>query len=192
MKTSKINEKKLWLVASIGSAIGLIASFIQLIERISYADQPLKALTCDINSIFSCSSVFDGWQSSFFGFSNSIMSLAFFAVVFGVALSGLTGSVINKYLRHTLHFFSVFFLVFGAWYLYQTVYVIGALCIFCIFLYVGVVLLNWAFLRINIEDLVKNPQLKTKARKLVASGADTFLWVLWAIVIFIVLANKYI
>ena len=192
MKTNKINVKKAWLVASIGSAIGLIASFIQTIERISYADQPLKALTCDINSVFSCSSVFDGWQSSFFGFSNSIMSLAFFAVVFGVSISGVTGSLINKYLRYVMHFFSVFFLAFGAWYLYQTVYAIGALCIFCIFIYTGVILLNWAFLRININDLAKSPQLNVKAHKLMANGTDTFLWVLWALIMFIVLANKYI
>ena len=192
MKTNKINVKKAWLVASVGSAVGLVASFIQTIERISYADQPLKALTCDINSVFSCSSVFDGWQSSFFGFSNSIMSLAFFAVVFGVSISGVTGSLINKYLRYVMHFFSVFFLAFGAWYLYQTVYAIGALCIFCIFIYTGVILLNWAFLRININDLAKSPQLNVKAHKLMANGTDTFLWVLWALIMFIVLANKYI
>ena len=192
MKTNKINVKRAWLVASVGSAIGLIASFIQTIERISYADQPLKALTCDINSVFSCSSVFDGWQSSFFGFSNSIMSLAFFAVVFGVSISGVTGSFINKYLRYVMHFFSVFFLAFGAWYLYQTVYAIGALCIFCIFIYTGVILLNWAFLRINVDDLAKRPQLNVKAHKLMANGTDTFLWALWALIMFIVLANKYI
>ncbi|MDQ5885264.1 MAG: hypothetical protein QG645_427 [Patescibacteria group bacterium] len=192
MKTNKVNNNKSWIIASVGSAIGLIASFIQTIERISYADQPLKALTCDINSIFSCSSVFDGWQSSFFGFSNSIMSLTFFAVVFGVSISGATGSIINKYLRYVMHFFSVFFLAFGAWYLHQTVYAIGALCIFCIFIYSGVILLNWAFLRININDLVKSPQLNTKFHKLMVSGADTFLWVLWALIMFIVLANQYI
>lgn len=192
MKSNKINLKITWLVASAGSAMGLIASFIQIIERISYADQPLKALTCDINSVFSCSNVFDGWQSSFFGFSNSIMSLSFFAVVFGVAISGVTGSVINRYLRFVLHFFSIFFLFFGAWYLHQTVYAIGALCIFCIFIYGSVILLNWAFLRLNINDFSKSSKLKTRFHKLMASGADTFFWVLWALIMFIVLANKYV
>ena len=33
--------KKLWGVAAAGAALGAVASFIQIIERISYADNPL-------------------------------------------------------------------------------------------------------------------------------------------------------
>lgn len=192
MVNTKRSTKLVWWVATIGASVGLVASFIQTIERISYADQPLKALTCDINSVFSCSSVFDGWQSSFFGFSNSIMCLAFFAVVLGVAISGLTGSLINRYLRLIMHFFSVFFLFFGAWYLQQSAYDIGALCIFCIFCYSGVIALNWAWLRINIDDLAAPVHFKKQASKLINSGADTFLWLLWAIAIAIMIIIKYI
>ena len=164
--------------------MGAIASFIQIIERIAYGDNPLKSLSCDINSVFSCSNVFDGWQSSVFGFSNSIMCLLFFGVMLGVGLSGLFGAQLAKGLRLVMHFFSVFFLFFGAWYLQQSAFAIGALCLFCIFCYSGVIAINWAWLRLNIDDLplLSNPA-KAKVKKSFAKGADTFAWIMWGLVI---------
>jgi len=192
MAKSKTNMN--WLVLSIGSAIGAAASFIQIIERIAFADNPLANLSCDINSAFSCSSVFDGWQSSVFGFSNSIMCLLFFGVMLGIGLSGLFGSQLAKGLRLVMHFFSVFFLFFGAWYLQQSAFDIGALCLFCIFCYGGVILINWAWFRINHKDF---PLLSKKSHKkienLIAKGADSFFWIIWAtlfVAMFIIAFNK--
>lgn len=178
----KYTSKVSWLFVVIGSSIGALASFVQVIERISYGDNSVKSLACDINSVFSCSNVFDGWQSSVFGFSNAIMCLLFFGVMLGVGLSGLFGSLLAKGLRLTMHFFSVFFLFFGAWYLQQSAFAIGALCIFCMFCYVGVIAINWAWLRINVNDLpLLSTASKKKIEKSFASGADTFAWIMWGL-----------
>jgi uncharacterized membrane protein len=178
------NKIKLpWLILTIGSVIGAAASFIQIIERIAFADNPLVNLSCDINNAFSCSTVFDGWQSSVFGFSNSIMCLLFFGVMLGVGLSGLFGTQLAKGLRLTMHFFSVFFLFFGAWYLQQSAFDIGALCLFCIFCYGGVILINWSWIRLNVNDLpLISQNAKKQLQKFIAKGGDTFFWALWAIV----------
>lgn len=171
-----------WSTLTFGAAVGATASFVQVIERISYGDNPVKSLACDINSVFSCSSVFDGWQSSVFGFSNAIMCLLFFGVMLGVGLSGLLGSLLAKGLRLTMHFFSVFFLFFGAWYLQQSAFAIGALCIFCMFCYAGVIAINWAWLRINVDDLpLIGLNGKKKLKKAFKSGADTFGWIMWGL-----------
>lgn len=171
-----------WVFVVIGAAVGAIASFVQVIERISYGDNQVNSLACDINSVFSCSSVFDGWQSSVFGFSNAIMCLLFFSVMLGVGLSGLFGSTMAKVLRLTMHFFSVFFLFFGAWYLQQSAYDIGALCIFCMFCYAGVIAINWSWLRINADDLpFLSPGAKETLQRSFRSGADTFGWIMWAL-----------
>ena len=172
-----------WLFIVIGAAVGALASFVQVVERISYGDNPVKALSCDINSVFSCSSVFDGWQSSVFGFSNAVMCLLFFGVILGVGLTGLFGSQVAKGLRLALHFFSVFFLFFGAWYLQQSAFVIGALCIFCMFCYAGVIAINWAWLRLNVADLpLLSENAKEKISGSFSKGTDTFLWFLWAFI----------
>lgn len=171
-----------WLVLTLGSTAGTAASFIQIIERIQFAERPLQMVPCDLNSVFSCSNVFNAWQSSVFGFSNSIMCLLFFGVMLGVSLSGLYGSQLRKGLRITMHSFSLFFLGFGAWYLQQSTFVIGALCIFCVLCYAGVIAINWAWLRINAADLPIGPRHKNALQNGFKSGADTFFWLIWAFV----------
>jgi hypothetical protein len=92
-----------------------------------------------------------------------------------------------------MHFFSVFFLFFGAWYLQQSAFDIGALCLFCIFCYGGVILINWSWLRININDLpLLAKKQKNNMQKIMAKGGDTFFWILWALlfVFMLVLAFK--
>lgn len=177
------NSKKPWAVLLFGSAIGLIASFIQAIERIEYAKNPKLPLSCDVNSVFSCSNVFDAWQSSVFGFSNSLMCIVFFAIIFGIALVGITGSLIHSKLRYAMQFFSIFFLGFGAWYLQQSAFAIDSLCIFCIFCYGTVIAINWSWIRLNMADYKLSPKNKDKMAKAIDRGFDTFIWLLWAIII---------
>lgn len=172
-----------WIILVAGSLAGVVASFIQTIERIQFAERPQQVLSCDLNSVFSCSNVFNAWQSSVFGFSNSIMCLLFFGVMLGVALAGLSGGRLGKKLRLIMHFASLFFLGFGAWYLQQSTFAIRALCIFCIFCYAGVIAINWAWLRLNVADLPLAARHKDALQRAVKNGADTFIWLLWAIII---------
>lgn len=191
MNKTEVLLKRSWLILTLSAGIGAAASFIQTVERISFADNPSVALACDVNSVFSCSSVFTQWQSSVFGFSNSIMCLLFFSVLLGIGLAGLFGGVIAKNLRLILHFFSVFFLFFGAWYLQQSTFVIGALCIFCMFCYTGVIGLNWAWVRINAKDLPLSAKNKTRLQGAIAHGVDTFFWIMWGLAIVAMFVFKF-
>jgi uncharacterized membrane protein len=177
MKQSTKSLQNVWVILTASAALGAIASFIQIIERISYAENPTASLVCDVNSVFSCSNVFGAWQSSVFGFSNAIMCLAFFAVLVGVGLGGIFSDKLGKGLRLTMHFF----LLFGAWYLQQSTFVIGSLCIFCIFCYTGVIGLNWAWVRINANELPLSATNTKRLNKAIAHGADTLFWVLWGL-----------
>ncbi len=191
-KTHSLKQKTLWWLLAASSIVGLAASFIQTIERINYAKNPVVPLQCDLNAIFSCSNVFDAWQSSVFGFSNSLMCIVFFAIIAGVALAGATGSKIIKKLRYILHFFTVFFLGFGAWYLWQSTYSIGYICIFCTICYSAVITMNWAWLRINSGDLFSSKSSSTRWKKIESQGADTFGWVLWAMFIVAMIALRFL
>jgi len=189
---AKFKEKTWWWVLFIGGTAGMLASFIQTVERINYAKAPTVALSCDINSVFSCANVFDAWQSSVFGFSNSLMCIVFFTLILGVALAGLTGSKISAKLRLFLQFLSLFFLGFGAWYLWQSAYRIGTLCIFCTLCYGAVIALNWAWLRLNLSDLPISAKTKKSLQHAQAKGADTFFWLLYAILFSAIIAWRFI
>jgi uncharacterized membrane protein len=184
------NQKLWWVIAGF-SAIGLISSLIQTIERISYALHPKIALTCDINAIFSCSNVFDAWQSSVFGFSNSLVCMMFFALTAGVALAGATGSEISRALRYIFHFFALFFLGFGAWYLWQSTYAIGYICVFCLACYAAVITINWAWFRLNYKQLPLKKASANKLERFVANGGDVFIAALWAMIIAFMIGLRF-
>src|SRR6266496_15588 len=61
-----------------GGVIGMIAAFLQTTEKITLLQNKDAILTCDLNSVFSCTSVLSAWQSSVFGFPNSLMCLILF------------------------------------------------------------------------------------------------------------------
>lgn len=187
----KVSNKSLWATVTIGSSVGLIASLIQTIERINSALNPKVVLSCDLNSIFSCTNVFNAWQSRVFGFSNSLICMIFFATTAGLALAALTGSKLNLKLRYVFQFFSVFFLAFGAWYLWQSTFRIGYICIFCIFCYSGVIAMNWAWFRINYKDYKLSKITKTKLQQFVDNGGDLFVAIIWAIVIAAMIIFKF-
>lgn len=172
-----------WWIITGASFVGLVAALLQTIERINYAKHPSIPLTCDINAIFSCRNVFDAWQSSVFGFSNSLVCMMFFALTAGVALAGATGSILNRYLRYIFHFFSVFFLGFGAWYLWQSTYRIGYICIFCLFCYASVIFMNWAWFRLHYKELSLKKRTAAKLDKFVRNGGDLFVAIFWTLVI---------
>ena len=183
MKKYAFSSQKaaLWAIVS-GSFIGGVASFLQVIERITWGEQlhaPAKALACDLSSSFSCSSVFGAWQSSVFGFSNSLLCVTFFAVMLGFGLAALYSDNLQKAARLTAQFFSLFFLAFGAWYLTQTIFVVGSLCIFCVACYAGVIMINWGWLRLNVHDLPLKASWRNALERGIAHGADTFAWLLY-------------
>jgi uncharacterized membrane protein len=112
------------------------------------------------------------------------MCTIFFTFMFGIGVVGLAGSTINKYVRFLGQFLSLFFLGFGAWYLWQSIYVIGAICIYCLACYAGVILLNFAWLRINKSDLPL-PHSITKY------NYDIVLWVVWALALAVAIITKF-
>lgn len=179
----KLNTIKLWQILTISSLVGLIASLVQTIERINIAVHPKTVLSCDLNAIFSCSNVFEAWQSSVFGFSNSLVCMMFFALTAGLALAGATGSKVHRIARYVFHFFAIFFLAFGAWYLWQSTFRIGYICIFCLLCYSAVIIINWAWFRLHYKELVSKKTLAKKLESFVANGGDILVALLWAVAI---------
>jgi uncharacterized membrane protein len=177
--------KQRWLagILTAGAGIGFVASFLEILEYISLIKHPHAALACDLNSVFSCSNVLTKWQSSVFGFPNPVMCLIFFTFMLTLGLTVLAGTQLPRILRLSAHGISLFFLVFGLWYLEQNTFSIGALCILCLFCYGGLIAINASLLRME-----EGAPLKQLTRR----GADIFGWLLFAALITFVMAIKFI
>lgn len=155
---------------------------MQTIERIEWAESSTKPLICDISHALSCSNVFGAWQSSVFGFSNALLCLTFFAVMLGFGIAVYHSKETSRRARLIAQFFSLFFLGFGAWYITQLIFVVGSMCIYCAFCYSGVIAINWGWLRTNVDDLPLTKKTITSLRRGMAKGADTFAWLLYALI----------
>lgn len=128
--TLALSHRWAWLVI-IGSAIGFLASMILTIDRIKLLTDPATNLVCDISPFVTCGPVMSSQAGALFGFPNPLLGIA------GFALAGTTGVIVlagARLARWYLACFQVGTLlaaVFITWLQTQSLYVIGALCIWC-------------------------------------------------------------
>ena len=175
-----------------GGIIGVAAAFLQTTEKIALLKNKDAVLACDLSSVFSCTNVLNAWQSAVFGFPNSLMCLTLFTIFATIALVGLSGGNLPRRLRLGIQALSLFTLGFALWFLAQSIYVIGSLCILCIFCFAGLLLVNWGWLRLNAHDLPIGEQGRALVGRVIANGGDIFGWcVLAAVVAFAMLLRFY-
>jgi uncharacterized membrane protein len=127
-------KSKLAPTLAISSTVGIVALINQINDLTAARDS--STLICDINNTVNCSAISSAWQSSVFGFPNSLVSLVFFSMILALSIMLLSKT---KPSSATYLFFvatSYFFIVFGAWYFLQSIYVVQSICIYCAFVYV--------------------------------------------------------
>lgn len=187
-----MNKRIIYGVMAGGGIVGLVASFLQIIEKLYLLSNTNKVLACDLGSVFSCSSVLKAWQSSVFGFPNSLLCIVFFTVFAVTGLAGLSGAVLPRGFRIGVHALSLFVLGFAAWFLSQSIYVIGALCILCLFCFGGLLLVNWAWVQINASDLPIGERGRAVVARAIKNNTDILVWVvIAALLTFAILLRFY-
>lgn len=184
-------QKSLYAIVTIGAGVGFIASFLQMLEKITLLKDAHAVLSCNLSSVFNCSNILNAHQSSVFGFPNSLLCITFFAILLTLGLAGWTGGVVGTKLRITYQAMSVFFAGFGFWYLWQSIFNVGSLCIYCAFCYGGVLLINVALFRLNYKDYPLSKRYRKLADRIVAAGADIFFWCLIGLVIILEAIIKF-
>ncbi len=175
-------QRKLYIIMAGGALVGFIASFLQMLEVLQLIKNQGATLYCNINSVFSCSTVLTEWQSSVFGFPNSILCMVMFLTFLIAALAGMFSKGLNKGFRLTIQGLSMFTLCFGIWYLWQSTFVIGALCIFCSACMLGLLFVCAAWLRLNVDDLPLKANSKKSLKNGISKQYDILGWILFAII----------
>jgi uncharacterized membrane protein len=156
----------------------MASTITQLVERIALAENTDADLLCDINGTFSCGSVLTAWQSSVFGaIPNSAIGLSVFALTLGGAGAGLLGSTLSKVTWGVATFFAGFMASFTVWFLAQTAFVIGQVCLYCLVIGTMVLLMNVAWWRIGWRlGYLSGNRFLDGAGWLVRGGTDLLIW----------------
>lgn len=188
----KLNKsQKIYCILTIAAFMGFMASFLQMLDKLARLADPQSHLLCNINSVFSCSKLLDVWQSSVFGFPNALMCIILFLIMLVAGFVGITAGSISKNMRLVLQGMAIFFIGFGFWYLWQSIFVIGAMCIYCVVCYAAVLFISHAWLRLNYKELPIGKKMLKIVEKSVNNNTDVLIWITIAIIIIIEMLIKF-
>lgn len=137
-----------------GGMVGLVAAFVLAVEKIALLKDPSYVPSCSINPVLSCGSVMTTAQAEAFGFPNPLLGIAAFAIVTTVGVVLLAGAVLPRWVWLGLQAGVTFGVVFVHWLVYQSLYVIGALCPYCMVVWAVTIPI---FLYVTLHNLRRRP-----------------------------------
>lgn len=149
-------HRKTYWAMLVSSTLSLIASLVLSYDAVKLAGSPASKLSCDINAIVSCGKVAKSWQSSLLGFPNSFIGLMLEPVVMTVAIAGLSLVVFPRKFMRVAHVGYGLGLLFALWLLSQSLFVIHALCPWCLLVTISTVTVFSTITRIVILENVWN------------------------------------
>lgn len=134
-----------------GGAIGLVASFVLTVEVIRLLEDPAYVPSCSFNPVLSCGSVMQTWQADVLGFANTLAGIAAFAVVTTIGVVLLAGAVLPRWVWLGLQSGALVGAAFVHWLIYQSLNDIGALCPYCMVVWVVTVPIFWYVTVHNVQ-----------------------------------------
>lgn len=173
------------------SAIGLVASFILTIEKFQLLKDPKVQLSCNFNPVVSCGSVISSPQAEAFGFANPLIGLVGFAVIITIGVGMIAGAKYKRWFWLGLQAGTIFGVLFSTWLFYQSLYVIKALCPFCIVVWAVVIALFVYVTRYNLIN--ENIKVKKSFQALSRWFCENawFIVALWYLAIFVAILNRF-
>jgi len=120
----------------IAGVVGLIASMTLTVEKIKILQNPSYAPSCNINPIVSCGSVMVTPQASVLGFPNPLLGIVGFTVVVVTGVLAVAKVSLPQWYWAGLAVGTLIGAVFVHWLIFQSLYRIGALCPYCMVVWV--------------------------------------------------------
>jgi uncharacterized membrane protein len=131
-----------WLLLA-GGVIAMIASISLSVEVFDRLKNPHFVPICNLNPVLSCTSVADSSQAHAFGFPNYFIGIAGYAVLATVGTAMLAGARFKRWFWRLAEAGLLFAVGFLTWLQFQTLYRIGALCIFCMIVWAATIPMFW-------------------------------------------------
>ena len=177
-----------WIFGSmlVGAVLSLIASFVLSVEAVQLAENPNAALSCSINVVLNCATVGLHESASMFGFPNSFLGLIAEPVVITVAIAGLAGIKFPRLFMFAAQIGYTIGFIFAYVLFYISMFIIQALCPWCLLVTATTTFVFFAITRYNIRE--NNLYLPAKVQKtllgFVEKDYDKLL--LWTIIVMMV------
>lgn len=196
--TGNISTKKQWTLQAIlpwliliAGAIALVASFELTIEKFNIIKNPTYSPVCNINPILSCKSEATSNQAEVFGIPNPIFGIIGFSAVTTIGAVILAGAKFKRWFWVALNTGLLFALFYVHWFIFEALYRVGALCLFCMVTWVAVIPLFWYVSLYNLR--VGNCKVPNKLQPL-ASFAQRHhgdIILVWFLIIIALILKRF-
>ncbi|MBO3753216.1 vitamin K epoxide reductase family protein [Streptosporangiaceae bacterium NEAU-GS5] len=184
-----------WLFGTmlVSACLSLIASFVLSIDAVRLAADPGVDLACNINAVISCGTVGASWQARLFGFPNAFLGLMAEPVVITIAVASLCGVRFPKGFMIAAQAVYTLGVVFAYWLFYQAMFVIGALCPWCLLVTVSTTLVFTTLTHVNVRDsnLFLPPRAQAAAARFFDAGLDAIAVTIWLLILALAVVTKY-
>ncbi len=134
------------------SAIGLLAAFVLLVEKLHLLQFPDSKASCDFGLVVQCGKNLASWQGSLLGFPNPTLGLIGWPVVLATGVAILAGAQFARWYWIAFNIVAVAGLGFAIWLIFQSVFVLGTLCPWCMVTWSVVIPLFWVTTLWNLKN----------------------------------------
>lgn len=175
------------------ATLSLVASFVLSYDAILLAKDPDTVLACSINAIFDCAKVGLTPQANVFRFPNAFLGLISEPVVMTIAVASLFRTRFPKWFMFTANVVYLLGVIFAYWLLFQSTFVINALCPWCVLVTISTTFVFWSMTHWNILEgnLYVSPGLLEKLRKFARDGWMTITLMAWLAVVIVIEVLKW-
>ena len=191
----RLRHHNAWIFGTMlfSACVSLLASFVLSIDAVRLAENPGTVLSCNINAVVSCGTVAVSWQASLFGFPNAFLGLVAEPVVITVAVASLGGVRFPRWFMFAAQIVYLLGVFFAYWLFHQSMFVIGALCPWCLLVTVSTTLVFATLTHVNIRDgnLFLPARAQRAAAGFVAADLDTIVVTIWLLVLALAVVTRY-
>ncbi|ROO60688.1 putative membrane protein [Micromonospora sp. Llam0] len=175
------------------ACLSLLASFVLSVDAVRLAADPAARLSCNINAVISCGTVGGSWQAQLFGFPNAFLGLVAEPVVITISVAALGGVRFPRWFMFTAQVVYTLGVIFAYWLFYQSMFVIGALCPWCLLVTVSTTLVFVTLTHVNVRDgnLYLPPRAQRSARQFIDADLDVMAVTIWILALVLVVVSKY-
>ncbi len=156
-------------------AVGWLGAMALITERVKLLLDPEYTLNCDINPLISCGNVMASWQASLLGFPNPLLGVAGLVAPIAVGVALLAGARFDRWFWWAFLTGVTGAFVFVHWLFDQAVYQIGALCPWCMLVWLMVIPMFWVLLLWCLKGDVLT---SNAAVQRIAGAVWPFTWVI--------------
>ncbi|MEP7205040.1 MAG: vitamin K epoxide reductase family protein [Candidatus Saccharibacteria bacterium] len=136
----------------IGAVLSLMAAFVLSVDAVELARNPDAQLSCSVNIIVNCATVSKHPSATLFGFPNSFLGLMAEPIVITVAIAGLAAVKFPRKFMFVAQICYSLGFIFAYYLFYISMFVIQALCPWCLLVLLSTTFVFFSMTRYNIRE----------------------------------------